>query len=226
MRILLVEDEKPLADAVCALLKQDGYEADAIYDGAEGFCAVMSGIYDAVILDVMLPGMDGFTVLRKLRAEGISAPVLMLTARGQLDDRIRGLEFGADYYLPKPFDENELLACIHTLTRRGNTNLIQNPAFGDLKLERSTAELVCSKTGYRVKLSSKEYQLIELFILNPNRILPRETTVEKIWGFENDAEYNTLSVYLSFLRKKMAFIGTDTEIRAVRGMGYIMEEKK
>ena len=225
MRILIVEDEKPLSAAICRMLEQEHYSVDAAYTGTDGLDSALSGIYDAIILDVMLPGMDGFAILDELRRGGIDVPVLMLTARGSLDDRVRGLNMGADYYLPKPFERSELMACLNAITRRKSAPQVQELSFGDLTLDRETAQLKCTATGKSVSLSAKEYHLMELFIRNPHQLLPRESIVERVWGFDNEAEYNNLSVYLTFLRRKIAFIGSSVEIKASRGLGYMLEEK-
>jgi len=224
MRILLVEDEKPLSAAICKVLRQENYLVDPVYTGTDGLEYILSGVYDGVILDVMLPGMDGFTLLQTLREKNLSTPVLMLTARGGLEDRLTGLQSGADYYLPKPFDFRELLACLNAITRRSPTLQIQELSFGDITLNQDSSVLSCTKTGQSVKLGTKEYQLMELFLRNPKQLLPRETIIERVWGFEGEAEYNNLSVYLSFLRRKMSFVGTKTEIKALRGRGYRLEE--
>ena len=224
MRILIVEDEKPLSAAICRMLEQEHYSVDAAYTGPDGLDSALSGIYDAIILDVMLPGMDGFAILDALRRGGIDVPVLMLTARGSLDDRVRGLNMGADYYLPKPFERSELTACLNAITRRKSAPQVQELSFGDLTLDRETAQLKCTATGKSVNLGAKEYHLMELFIRNPHQLLPRESIVERVWGFDNEAEYNNLSVYLTFLRRKIAFIGSSVEIKASRGLGYMLEE--
>lgn len=224
MRILLVEDEKPLSAAICKVLRRENYLVDPVYTGTDGLEYLLSGVYDGVILDVMLPGMDGFTLLQTLREQKNSIPVLMLTARGGLEDRLTGLQSGEDYYLPKPFDFRELLACLNAITRRGADTKICQLSFGDLVLDPNSGVLTCTQTGQRVKLGTKEYQLMELFLRNPKQLLPRENIVERVWGFEGEAEYNNLSVYLSFLRRKMSFVGTKTEIKALRGRGYRLEE--
>ena len=224
MRLLIVEDEKPLSAAICRMLEQEHYSVDAAYTGTDGLDSALSGIYDAIILDVMLPGIDGFAILDALRRGGIDVPVLMLTARGSLDDRVRGLNMGADYYLPKPFERSELTACLNAITRRKSAPQVQELSFGDLTLDRETAQLRCTATGKSVNLGAKEYHLMELFIRNPHQLLPRESIVERVWGFDNEAEYNNLSVYLTFLRRKIAFIGSSVEIKASRGLGYMLEE--
>ena len=223
MRILLIEDEKNLSAAVCRLLQQERFVVDPVYTGPEGLDCALTGAYDAVILDVMLPGMDGFTVLSRLRAEGVKTPVMMLTARGDLQDRIRGLEGGADYYLPKPFQMGELVACLRAITRRGDGAPVMALSYGGVSLTEREAKLSCESTGKSVKLGAKEYQLMELFLRNPGQILPKETLIERVWGFESDAEYNNLEVYVSFLRKKLTFVGAQVKIKASRGLGYALE---
>ena len=223
MRVLLVEDEKGLSSAVCRLLGRENIVADAAHTGPEGLDCALSGGYDAIILDVMLPGMDGFTILERIRAEGVSTPVLMLTARGDLQDRVRGLRSGADYYLPKPFQMEELVACLRAITRRGDAVPVLALAFGGVSLSEKDAKLTCESTGQSVKLGAKEYQLMEMFLRNPGQILPKETLIERVWGFESDAEYNNLEVYISFLRKKLTFIGASVKLKATRGLGYSLE---
>ena len=223
MRVLLVEDEKNLSSAVCRLLSREHIVADPVYTGPEGLDCALSGGYDAIILDVMLPGMDGFAILERIRAEGIKTPVMMLTARGDLQDRVRGLQAGADYYLPKPFQMEELIACLRAITRRGDGAPVMALAHGGVSLSEKDAHLLCEQTGQSVKLGAKEYQLMELFLRNPGQILPKETLIERVWGYESDAEYNNLEVYVSFLRKKLAFIGAKVKIKASRGLGYSLE---
>ena len=225
MRILLVEDEKYLSASICKMLKQERFSADAVYTGPDGLDYAMSGLYDAVILDVMRPGMDGFTVLEKLRKSGSRTPVLMLTARGDLQDRIRGLDSGADYYLPKPFEKAELIACLRAITRRKDDSVVQELAFGDISLSEKNASLECSKSGREVRLGAKEYQMMELFLRNPGQILSKETMIERIWGLESEAEYNNLEVYISFLRKKLSFLDSGVKIKTTRGLGYSLEEE-
>lgn len=224
MRILLVEDEKSLSAAICQVLKKEQIAADAAYTGPDGLDCALSGIYDAIVLDVMLPGMDGFSILRQLRQSGSATPVLMLTARGELEDRLTGLDAGADYYLPKPFQMSELLACLRAITRRRDAAPFQALTFGDAELIQREARLVCRASGQSVKLGAKELQLLELFFHNPNQILSKETLIQRVWGFDNDAEYNNLEVYLSFVRKKLAFVGSQIKIKATRGLGYSLED--
>lgn len=224
MRILLVEDEKPLSAAIVKMLEQEHFALDAAYTGPDGLDCALSGIYDAIVLDVMLPGMDGFAVLRALRQQGVSTPVLMLTARGGVQDRVQGLNLGADYYLPKPFERSELVACLNAITRRKDQPPVRELALGDVRLNPEDAMLSCTDNGKSVRLAAKEYQLMELFLRNPHQLLPKETILERVWGFDNEAEYNNLSVYLTFLRRKLAFVGAHVEIRASRGLGYMLKE--
>lgn len=224
MRILLVEDEKPLSRAICTSLSRETFTVEPVYTGPDGLEAARNGEFDAIILDVMLPGMDGFTVLARLRSEGISTPVLILTALGDVNDRVRGLEDGADYYLAKPFQMPELIACLRAITRRKSNKPVMRLCFGDIELQPGSVSLLCTRTGQSVKLGAKEYQLLELLVRNPRQVLPRETIVERVWGFDNEAEYNNLAVYLSFVRRKLQFVGSTVEIRATRGVGYALEE--
>ena len=225
MRILLVEDERMLSDAICKFLRQQHFLVDASLTGLEGLDCALSGIYDAIILDIMLPGLDGLSILKRLRAKKVSTPVMMLTARSGLEDRIGGLEAGADYYLAKPFHMEELLACLHTITRRRETEPSTALSFGDTELMEREGKLVCHTTGQMIKLGAKELALLTLLFRNPGQILPRETLIQRVWGFESDAEYNNLEVYLSFARKKLSFIGSQIKIKAVRGLGYTLEDE-
>jgi len=225
MRVLLVEDERNLSAAICKLLEKERITTDPVYNGNDGLDWALSSEYDAIILDVMLPGMDGFSVLRSLRNQKVSTPVLMLTARSALEDRLTGLDSGADYYLPKPFESAELISCLHAITRRGSRTPMMSLSFGDLALEQKDGRLRNTENGQEIKLGAKEYQMMELFLRNPAQILPRETIQDRIWGLESDAEYNNLEVYVSFLRKKMNFLGSRVKIRATRGVGYALEEE-
>lgn len=220
MRILLVEDEKRMAQALCELLRLENYEVDHHTNGFEGFLAIQSNIYDIVILDVMLPGMNGYDIARKIRSKGITTPILMLSAKAELDDKVMGLDSGADDYLTKPFMTKELLARIRALGRRvlGTTDGILS--FADITLDTGTLTLSCVTNNQSVRLSEKEYRILEYMIVNSGQILTREQLAAKIWGFDSNAEYNNVEVYMSFTRKKLAFVGTKTEIKAVRGIGY------
>lgn len=220
MKILIVEDEIRMAQALCEILRLEKYEVDHCDNGFDGLRAINSGIYDAVILDVMLPHKNGFEVIREARRDGIKTPVLMLTAKSELDDKVKGLDYGADDYLTKPFMTKELLARIRALLRRNSSSSDETISFGDISLDKNTATLLCSKTGQEVRLSEKEYHLMEYLIINGGQILSREQLALKIWGYDSDAEYNNVEVYMSFARKKLAFVGSATEIKAVRGLGY------
>lgn len=226
MRVLLVEDEKALSSAICRVLKAEQIVTDTAYDGETGLDDALSGIYDAVILDVMLPKRDGFSILEELRASGSAVPVLMLTARGELEDRLHGLKSGADYYLTKPFQMEELIACLRVITRRKTDAPVMALRFGDTELVESSASLVNTQTGASIKLGAKEYQLMEMMIRHPKQILKREQIFEHVWGYDSDAEYNTIEVYISFLRKKLSFIQSKLKIRATRGVGYSLEEEE
>lgn len=220
MRLLLVEDEKRMAQALCELLRLERYEVDHFANGPEGLAAIESNIYDVVILDVMLPGINGYEIARRARSQGIGTPILMLTAKAELDDKVTGLDSGADDYLTKPFLTRELLARLRALTRRslGATDGILS--YGDIALDTTTLTLSCVPNGQTVRLSEKEYRILEYLIVNGGQVLTREQLALKIWGFESDAEYNNVEVYMSFTRKKLAFVEARTEIKAVRGVGY------
>ena len=220
MRILLVEDEKRMAQALCELLRLEKYEVDHYANGLDGLAAIESNIYDVVILDVMLPGMDGYAIAKSVRSKGIATPILMLTAKAELDDKVTGLDSGADDYLTKPFMTRELLARIRALSRRtlGTTDGIL--AYGDITLDRAMLTLSCAGNGQSVRLSEKEYHILEYLIANGGQVLTREQLAVKIWGLESDAEYNNVEVYISFTRKKLKFLGAKTEIKSIRGMGY------
>lgn len=220
MRILLVEDEERMAQALCEILRLEKYEVDCCGDGISGLAAVESDIYDVIILDVMLPGLDGFALAKKTRKKGIRTPILMLTAKGELDDKVTGLDSGADDYLTKPFMTKELLARLRALLRRGMNTPDGELSFGDIQLDTNTFALCCITNGQSVKLSEKEYRILEYLIANQGQVLTRDQFADKIWGFDNEAEYNNVEVYMSFTRKKLNFVGAKTEIKAVRGLGY------
>ena len=223
MRVLVIEDEVRLAETLRDLLELDGYAVDVCHDGESGLDNALSAIYDVILLDVMLPKLDGFTVLRRLRASGDATPVLMLTARSEVSDRVQGLDCGADYYLTKPFEPRELLACVRALIRRqpelrgGNEGL----TCGDLRLERSTFSLSCGERS--VRLSRKEFDMMELLMMNQKQVLTKETLLLKIWGYESDAEDNNVEVYISFLRRKLEHLRSRVKIRTIRMVGYCLE---
>lgn len=222
MRVLIVEDEIRLAETLRDLLDTEHYAADVCHDGESGLDNALSDIYDLVILDVMLPKKDGFSVLRALRQEGKTVPVLMLSARSELSDRVEGLDCGADYYLTKPFEPKELLACIRALTRRQpELRPTDTLSCGDLTLEKNSFSLSCG--GRSVRLSHKEYDMMELFMLNQKLVITKENLLLKIWGYESDAEDNNVEVYVSFLRKKLEHLHSQVKIKTIRMVGYCLE---
>jgi len=224
MRILIVEDEKRLAETLADIVTQNKDIADICHDGKIGLNNALSGIYDAIILDVMLPEMSGFDVVRELRKSGNTTPVLMLTAKTQLDDRISGLDGGADYYLTKPFETPELLACLRAITRRGSDIKPDEPTFEDISVNLATSELTCADRA--VRLSLKELELIRLFIANKGILLSKESIYLKIWGYNGEAEDSIVEVYISFLRRKLEHIGSKVKISVVRRVGYRLEVEK
>lgn len=222
MRLLIVEDEVRLAATLADLLRRHGYTADICHNGIDGRDNAASGIYDLVILDAMLPGMDGFSLLRHLRDNGSTLPVLMLTARSDVADRVRGLDCGADYYLTKPFEPEELLACIRSLLRRnGEIRSEDTVTFGDLCLEQGTFMLTCGERS--VRLSRREYDLMELLIRNGKMIVTKEQILLKVWGYDSDAEDNNVEVYVSFLRRKLSHLHSQVQIKTIRLVGYCLE---
>ncbi len=221
MKILVVEDEVALAEALSEILKRNKYNVDTVYDGEDGLEYGLTDIYDCIILDIMLPKMNGIDVLKTLRKRHISTPVLLLTAKSDVEDKIKGLDSGADDYLTKPFISGELLARVRSLTRRKGEVVTDEFTFGDIALNKSTFSL--SREGQFLKLSLKEYQIMELLIANPKQLIPKERFIEKIWGYESDVEYNNVEVYISFLRKKLSAIGSSVTIKTARGIGYFLE---
>ena len=224
MRVLIVEDEVRLAETLRDLLDTEHYAADVCHDGESGLDNALSDIYDLVILDVMLPKKDGFSVLRALRQEGKTVPVLMLSARSELSDRVEGLDCGADYYLTKPFEPKELLACVRMLTRRQPEQRVSNVLeYGDLRLEPDTFELACGERS--VRLSRKEFDMMELLLRSREMVLTKESLIVKLWGYESDAEDNNVDVYISFLRKKLEHLRSRVKIRTIRMVGYRLEQE-
>ena len=222
MRILIVEDELHLAEALTQILRKNNYTVDSVNDGESGLDNALSGIYDLIVLDIMLPEMDGISILKNIRKEGISTPVILLTAKGDISDKVAGLDSGADDYLAKPFATEELLARIRALSRRKSEVLPDNTLqYGDIELAPSTLKL--SKGSKDVKLILKESELLELLILRKNAVTSKELIIEKIWGFDSEVEYNHVEVYISFLRKKLVFLNSDVIINTVRGVGYVLE---
>ena len=224
MRLLLAEDEKMLSDALVALLTHSHYSVDAVGDGEEALDYLMNGDYDGAILDIMMPKMDGLTVLRKIRAAGMNLPVLMLTAKSEIDDRVEGLDAGADDYLTKPFASRELLARIRAMTRRQPELSDSELNFADVKLDR--AGFLLTGPDGSTNLNNKEFQLMETFLLNPTRVISTDQLFEIIWGYDTESEINVVWVTISNLRKKLKSTGSRVQIRATRNVGYSLEEPK
>ena len=220
MKVLIIEDEKLLADSLKALLESKGFAVEAVYDGITGAEYAQTGVYDLLILDVMMPGMDGYQVARQVRAKRCATPILMLTAKSGLEDRIDGLNAGADYYLTKPFDSRELLACINALLRRQG-NHVDELVCGNTALELSTGMLVCGEK--RLQLSAREFDVMRFLMQSQNQILPKEVILAKVWGFDSNAVENHVEVYVGFLRKKLQSIGSNVRIQAIRRLGYHLE---
>ncbi|MDF2541354.1 MAG: two component transcriptional regulator, winged helix family [Herbinix sp.] len=222
MRILLAEDEKELSNALVAILKHNNYSVDAVYDGADALDYGLSENYDVILLDIMMPKLDGLSVLEKLREKGIHTPVLMLTAKSEIEDRIRGLDKGADDYLSKPFAMGELLARVRAMTRRKSEFMPNLIEISNIKLNKETYELSSETTS--VRLGNKEFQMLEMLMNNPKRLISTEQFMERIWGYDAEAEINVVWVYISYLRKKLESLEANVKIKAVRGVGYALEE--
>lgn len=222
MRLLIAEDELDLAEALTVFFQKNHFSVDAVNDGADAYEYASSGEYDAIILDIMMPKMNGIDVLRRLRAEGIKTPVMMLTAKGMKDDRITGFNAGADDYLPKPFEPDELICRVRAMLRRGENYRPSALSFGDLSLDPSNGLLSCADRS--VRLSGREYQVMELFMRSPNVVFSADKIMECVWGWDSDAEINVIWVHISNLRKKLRSIGSEITVRAVRGLGYALEE--
>lgn len=220
MKILLIEDERLLADSLVDLLTAKGFQVEAVYDGETGADYALLGIYDLLILDVMMPGLNGYQVARQVRANRCSTPILMLTAKSDVADRIEGLNAGADYYLTKPFDSRELLACINALLRRQGAQ-VDNLAFGNTELELNTGILRCGERS--VRLTAKEFDVMRQLLRSGRNLIPKETLLARVWGYETSAVENHVEVYMAFLRKKLQNIGSNVRIVAVRRMGYHLE---
>ena len=220
MKLLLAEDERRMAQALREILKQEGYDVELVEDGESALDELLSGVYDIAVLDVMMPKMNGFDVVQTAREEGVKTPVLMLTAKGELEDKVKGLDSGADDYLTKPFMAKELLARLRALRRRQIGSADGTLSFGDITLDPASATLTCPRTGLSVRLGDKENRIMEYMLSNQGQILSREQLAVKIWGFESEAEYNNVEVYMTFTRKKLNFVGSGVAIKAVRGIGY------
>ena len=221
MKILVIEDERVLADTICDILKGSGYDAEAVYDGDTGSEYALLGIYDLLILDVMMPGMDGLQVAGKVRAKRVGTPILMLTARTSTEDRIAGLNAGADYYLTKPFDTRELLACVNALLRRQDAQ-VNEISYGDVSLDLASGMLICGDRN--VRLSAREFDVMRLLLHYGANNLLKETILTKVWGYDSDASENNVEVYVGFLRRKLKGIGSDVKIVSLRMMGYHLEK--
>lgn len=225
MRILIVEDEFTLADVISTRLKKENYIVDTSYDGETGLENALTNIYDLIILDVMLPKIDGIEILKQLRNENIKSKVIMLTAKSQLEDKLDGLNNGANDYITKPFHIDELIARVNAQLRNTKDSISKNYIeAGDLRLNIKTTNLLCLTTNESIDIMCKEFQILEYLMQNKGQTISREKIYEKVWGFESDAESNNLEAYLSFIRKKIRFIGSKVQIKAIRGLGYKLED--
>lgn len=222
MKILIIEDEYSLADAISETLKKENFTVDIIIDGEEGENEALTNVYDLILLDVMLPNKNGFEILKEIKRQKIETPIIMLTAKSEIYDKLNGLENGADDYITKPFHMRELVARVKVILRRNSnledTNILE---YGDLKLDLRTGKM--SSKENEIAINGKELDLLEILLLNKNQIMNRETLANKIWGYYNDAEYNNVEVYVSFLRKKLKILKSKVKIKAVRGVGYKLE---
>ncbi len=223
MKVLIVEDEVRLADALGQIMKEQHYQADIVYNGTDGLSCGLSGEYDVIVLDVMLPGENGFQVVKKLRESRIQTPVLMLTARDDIRDKVTGLDKGADDYMTKPFVPEELLARIRALSRRQGEVIVEEMKFGDLTLNISANDLCCGPKS--IHLGYKEFEVLKILMSNSGRIVSKESLISRVWGSDSDAEDNNVEAYISFLRKKLNFVGSKVEISTVRKVGYRLEER-
>lgn len=220
MKVLIIEDEVLLADSLKTLLTSRGWDAEVVYDGENGADYALSGHYDLLILDVMMPGLDGYQTAKRIRKHKCTTPILMLTAKSDVEDRVEGLNAGADYYLTKPFHTKELLACIHALLRRQGQQ-VNELIYGHTRLDLESASLIYGKN--RIRLSAREFEVMRLLMLSGERHLSKETLLTKVWGYESNAVENHVEVYVGFLRKKLLSIGSDLQIEAVRRLGYHLE---
>ncbi|SFC89039.1 response regulator transcription factor [Ruminococcus albus] len=220
MKILIIEDERTLADSLKLMLTSKGFESEAVYDGESGEEYAMLGIYDLIILDIMLPFRNGYQVAKDIRKKHISVPILMLTARSEIEDKVRGLDSGADYYLTKPFDSRELLATVNALLRRQGTQ-VNELVFGNTHLDLESAELACDDNS--VSLSAREFEVMRLLMVSGKNHISKESLLTKVWGYDSNAVENHVEVYVGFLRKKLSSIGSDIHIEAVRRLGYHLE---
>ena len=222
MKLLLVEDEKQLSEALQQILIKNKYSVDAVYNGDEGLDYALTGVYDVIILDIMLPKLNGIVILKMIRKRKISTPVILLTAKGSVEDRILGLDSGADDYLPKPFSPDELLARLRALTRRNgdfiNENILE---FSDIKLNLSTYDMEVNDNS--ITLTQKEFEILKYFMQRPKLVVSKDDLITKLWGFDSDIEHNNIEVYISFLRKKLAYVESNVKITTIRRVGYRLE---
>lgn len=221
MNILVVEDEQRLADSICEIFKTQKYACDAVYDGEDGLAYAETGIYDVIVLDIMLPKMNGFEVLKNLRAKRINTPILLLTARDDVSDKVKGLDYGADDYLTKPFSKDELLARIRALSRRTGDVIIDEIKYGDLTLDLNGYNLSCN--GKKMHIGHKEFCILKMLLSNPNQVFSKDDIITRIWGFLSEAEDNNVEVYISFIRKKLQFLESKVVIATVRKIGYHLD---
>lgn len=223
MKLLLIEDEKELSEALFQILTKNKYSVDAVYDGEDGLDYALTGIYDVIILDIMLPKLDGLSLLKKIRKEGILTPVIMLTAKSQIEDRVVGLDLGADDYLTKPFAVEELLARLRSITRRKGNVINDNIlTYGDIRLNINTYDLDVNDESIRLTL--KEFEIIKYFMERPKCVVSKDDLITKLWGFDSEVEYNNIEVYISFIRKKLAYLNSKVNIVTIRGVGYRLED--
>ncbi|MBS6502486.1 MAG: response regulator transcription factor [Clostridium sp.] len=223
MKLLLVEDEKELSEALFQILTNNKYSVDAVYDGEDGLDYALTGIYDVIVLDIMLPKLNGLSLLKQLRKSGISTPVIMLTAKSQIEDRVLGLDLGADDYLTKPFATEELLARLRSITRRkGNVVNDNILTYGDISLNLDTYDLDVNNESIRLTL--KEFEIIKYFLERPKCVVSKDDLITKLWGFDSEVEYNNIEVYISFIRKKLTYLKSNVSIVTIRGVGYRMED--
>ena len=221
MNVLVVEDERNLADAIVKILEDEGYNAEATYDGKAGLTCAKSGLYDAIVLDVMLPGMSGYDVVNKMRHAGVSTPVLMLTVRTSTEDKVRGLDSGADDYMTKPFEAPELLARLRALTRRRGDVVIDEIKFADIRLDLNTHDLSCAEKS--VHLSGKEFEVLSILMGSSSRVVSKQDLLTRVWGTDGEASENSVEAYVSFIRKKLSHIGSKVQVTTLRMLGYRLE---
>jgi DNA-binding response OmpR family regulator len=224
MRILIVEDERLLADALAEILTTEKYMLDTVYNGLDGYNYARSGIYDCIILDCMLPKLDGLEIIKRLRAERIETPILMLTAKDSVKDKVNGLDAGADDYMTKPFSTEELLARLRTLTRRRGEIILNEISYSDTVLCLDTLELKSTRSGKVIRLSFKESEIIKILLTSAGIIVPKDDIIVRVWGYDSDATDNNVEAYISFLRKKLSFINSKCQINSIKKLGYKLEE--